>query len=286
VATPAPAASFAPPRFRVAIARVDGAVPDPIANHLIAKLSDAARMHRIALVKEPIDRADYTLRGYLGATRAKVSYHWEVKDRNYSPIGDEPVDIPDDDPSTSWAAVTPKIVEAIASKTAASLGNWLQNRAPAAVARSQQATEIRAQTMNPMLASTPATTTAKKERTDAVNAVVISITGARGDGGVSLAGALRRELSRDGITLADKVSSTTYRVEGTVMMGEGRDGMQRILIDWRVEDPHGKRVGTVFRRTEVPQGSLDGSWGKTADAAAAAAAQGILKLLPKSTRAR
>ena len=67
-------------------------------------------------------------------------------------------------------------------------------------------------------------------------------------------------------------------------MGQSKDGKQPIQIDWNVIDPAGKKLGTVSQKNEVPQGSLDGTWGKTADAAAAAAAQGIIKLLPaKST---
>ena len=67
-------------------------------------------------------------------------------------------------------------------------------------------------------------------------------------------------------------------------MGAGKDGKQPITIDWSVTDPSGKKLGTVSQKNEVPQGSLDGSWGKTADAAAAAAAQGIVKLLPQPRR--
>jgi hypothetical protein len=63
-------------------------------------------------------------------------------------------------------------------------------------------------------------------------------------------------------------------------MGQGKDGKQPIQIDWTVVDPKGKKLGTVSQKNDVPQGSLDGPWGKTADAAAAAAAQGIVKLLP------
>ena len=76
-----------------------------------------------------------------------------------------------------------------------------------------------------------------------------------------------------------------YKVEGRVKLGDSRDGKQPITIDWDVKDPKGKKLGTVSQKNEIPQGSLDGQWGKTADAAAAAAAQGILKLLPgqKST---
>ena len=77
---------------------------------------------------------------------------------------------------------------------------------------------------------------------------------------------------------------STYTVEGKVAMGAGKDGKQAITIDWNVTDPEGKKLGTVSQKNDVPQGSLDGAWGKTADAAAAAAAQGILKLLPQSQK--
>ena len=67
-------------------------------------------------------------------------------------------------------------------------------------------------------------------------------------------------------------------------MGTGKDGKPAITIDWNVSDPAGKKLGTVSQKNDVPQGSLDGAWGKTADAAAAAAAQGIIKLLPQSQK--
>ena len=65
------------------------------------------------------------------------------------------------------------------------------------------------------------------------------------------------------------------------LSAHARDGKQSVQIDWNVKDPDGKKLGTVTQKNDIPQGSLDGSWGKTADAAAEAAAQGILKLLPK-----
>ena len=33
-----------------------------------------------------------------------------------------------------------------------------------------------------------------------------------------------------------------------------------------MSDPHGKKLGTVSQKNEIPEGSLDGAWGKTADA--------------------
>jgi hypothetical protein len=84
------------------------------------------------------------------------------------------------------------------------------------------------------------------------------------------------------MALTSVAGAQTYKVEGKVAVGQGKDGKQPIQIDWNVIDPTGKKLGTVSQKNEVPQGSLDGAWGKTADAAAAAAAQGILKLLPQA----
>ena len=82
------------------------------------------------------------------------------------------------------------------------------------------------------------------------------------------------------MALADQGAATAYRVEGKVIVGKAADGKQPIQIDWMVRDPQGKRLGTVSQKNDIPAGSLDGAWGQTADAAAAAAAQGIIKLLP------
>jgi hypothetical protein len=110
--------------------------------------------------------------------------------------------------------------------------------------------------------------------------MVPAVAGAPGDGNSALASALQSELSRQGVALTDKPNGS-YKVEGKVIVGAAKEGKQPIQIDWRVKDPQGKALGTVSQKNEIPQGSLDGSWGKTADAAAAAAAQGIMKLLPQ-----
>jgi hypothetical protein len=80
--------------------------------------------------------------------------------------------------------------------------------------------------------------------------------------------------------VADRSSANAYRVEGTVNVGEARDEKQPVQIEWLVLNPQGKKLGTVSQKNEIPDGSLDGAWGKTAEQAAGAAAQGIIKLLP------
>ena len=113
-----------------------------------------------------------------------------------------------------------------------------------------------------------------------MSAVVPAVSGAPGDGSTALTTALQAELSKNGVALSDQASASAYKVEGYVKVGLAKEGKQPIQIDWQVKDPAGKKLGTVSQKNEIPEGSLDGAWGRTADAAAAAAAQGILKLLP------
>jgi hypothetical protein len=152
---------------------------------------------------------------------------------------------------------------------------------PAPEATQRSVTQQAANAAAPVT-GTAATTTASISR-EAV--MVPSVTGAPGDGSVSLTGAIQRELTKSGVALTDKVApGQTYKVEGKVVVGQGKDGKQPIAIDWDVKDPKGKKLGTVQQKNEIPQGSVDGAWGKTADAAAAAAAQGILRLLPNQVK--
>ncbi len=131
-------------------------------------------------------------------------------------------------------------------------------------------------------AANGASTTGSIEAPVASLTTVPLVTGAPGDGSQSLTTAIQRELTKNGVALSNAPAGPAYKVEGKVVMGQGKDGKQPIQIDWNVLDPKGKKLGTVSQKNEVPQGSLDGTWGKTADVAAAAAAQGIVKLLPPS----
>lgn len=257
-------------------------------------------------------------------TRTKVSYIWDVTDQSGKRVnritGEEVAVGPaQKDP---WAAVTPQIVSNIAGKTASSIVAWLPTQtASPAVAGAQPQTSVTspasgvpvatnaapgtmgAAPLSPtqVVAQTPTAalpgaaaqaarpvaqgpTTGSIERPGAVSALVPSVTGAPGDGSVALTSALQRELTKSGIPLASSASPQTYIIEGKVAVGEGQNGKQPIQIDWNVKDPTGKKLGTVSQKNEIPQGSLDGTWGKTADAAASAAAQGIIKLLPGQTK--
>ncbi len=282
---------------RIAIAPVIGA-PEAVAKQITAQLGKELEQKRVVIVNAPSDPADYTLRGYVVAakekTGTKVSYIWDLTDPSGKRVnritGEELAG--GGEARDPWASVTPTIMQSISTKTASELSTWLssqpQSHSSAAIAAAPAATPV-AMTApaagGAALGNTPPPTTASIGSRDAggFSAVVPSVSGAPGDGSVSLTSAIQRELSRSGVSLAQQAGPTSYRVEGKVKLGASKDGKQPIQIDWYVKDPQGKQLGTVSQKNEIPEGSLDGNWGKVADAAAAAASQGILKLLPKTT---
>lgn len=287
VASPPPMA--APRGAQFAVAPVIGP-PENVSNELRTQLIADLERQNLRVAKSPDERAEYTLRGYVVSSlekkgnKSKVSYIWDVTDANGKGVhrvsGEESA--PAGKGKDPWAAMTPNLVQAIAAKTVTSVAGWMPGGG-AAVASNGSMVQTAAAT-TPSYAAQKPLVTGSVASSGPINALVPVVTGAPGDGSTALRAALQRELSRSGVPLTDARTANTYLVEGKVAMGTGKDGKQPITIDWSVTDPHGKRLGTVSQKNEVPQGSLDGSWGKTADAAAAAAAQGIVKLLPQPTQ--
>ena len=290
------------PLSKVAIAPVIGA-PDLIGRQLQQDITTAIGQQKVSIVPAG-ERSDFTLRGYVVAakdrTSTKVSYIWDITDATGKRVnritGEEMV--PGQTPKDPWSVVTPQITQTIAQKSATSFGAWLptaQAQAPVASAGGAQPVGVGAaqgvssvQTASAPGAAaaagqgrTPAATPVSSPQGGGTLAMVPAVTGAPGDGATSLTGALQGELRKSGVNLATQTATNTYRVEGVVKLGQAKDGKQPIQIDWNVRDPQGNKLGTVSQKNEIQEGSLDGAWGKTADAAAAAAAQGILKLLPQ-----
>lgn len=287
---------------KVAIAPVIGA-PDQVAKQLQAQLATAMQAQNIGVEDGP--GAQYTLRGYVVSARegagTKISYIWDVTDPTGKRVnrisGEEITAASGTDP---WASVTPAVMNNITTKTASSLATWLPSRtaaapavagavqtAPAAAGQAVQNAAAAANSQVQQARAVAGTIPQSGPTTGSIGsgsvlALVPNVTGAPGDGSQSLTRAIRTELSRNGVNLASASGQATYRVEGRVGLTQASSGQQEILIDWDVKDPSGKKLGTVSQKNNIPAGSLDGAWGKTADAAAAAAAQGILKLLPAS----
>ena len=309
--TPQPIAATTPTSpistARIQIAPVIGS-PDNVARDLQSQLASSIARNGVTVATAPNATGEYVIRGYVVAARekttnAKISYIWDVTDQSGKRVhritGEEVAKGGGKDP---WAAVTPQVVQAISDKTASQIASWLPGGSGVPMASSVNpgmsgssskyasnapASDVKPSSENVALNSAAPSSAPSAPTTGSiegpVTALVPLVTGAPGDGSNSLTTAIQRELSKNGIPLTSYPTASTYKVEGKVAMGQGKDGKQPIQIDWNVIDPKGKKLGTVSQKNEVPQGSLDGAWGRTADAAAAAATQGIIKLLPKST---
>jgi hypothetical protein len=300
--SPEPIQPAAPPPAlaKVSLAPIIGA-PDAIAKQIQQDFAASAERQRVAIAPKD-ERADFTLRGYVVASKdksaTKVSYIWDVTDpggRRVNRIAGEEV-VSGNASKDPWAAVTPTVTQGIAEKAANAFAAWLPSHTGQAVATGAVAQPVgvgaephAAQTADTAAkgrvrtaAATPAAggpMTGSIGRSPGVSALVPAVTGAPGDGSTSLTAAIQQELSSKGVALSENATGS-YRVQGAVTLGPVKDGKQSIHIEWTVRDPAGKKLGTVSQKNEIPEGSLDGAWGKTAEQAAGAAAQGIVRLLP------
>lgn len=302
VVAPPPAPTPAKPaQSRIALAPVIGA-PDPVAKQFGTQVSEAMMKKNLSVASAG-DKADFTVRGYVVAakekTGTKVSYIWDVTDpsgkRVHRVTGEEMVP-GSQNAKDPWGSVTPQLMQTIADRTASQIAGSLPSPDQVAAAGSPpppagaggpqpvQQVSAPAEAAPPVQPARPQVAAAPAASSGELRAMVPSVNGAPGDGAQSLSAALQRELSKSGVAVSDRTAPNAFRIEGKVAMGDNREGRQPIQIDWIVKDAQGNRVGTVSQKNEIEAGSLNGAWGQTADMAAAAAAQGIVKLMQPTPR--
>lgn len=269
----------------------------------------------------PAKEAEYRVQGYIqpktDPAGTKISCTWHIRDKSGKSVKRiEVVELIEGkkggDP---WKFVDEAVAQRIAEKTADELVAWLPKAdgstppatasAPQATTVSQASTTNNASTAsidsvsaNPPVQRAASQKTATKAASSAAtpntmlashtdsamgtspSVMVKMVTGAPGDGQTSLTNAMKRSLQQQGITLVNAGGTNTYVVSATVQVAEPAEGRQPISIRWLVTSPDGKQT-TVKQDNTVQQGSLNGAWGATADAAAAAAAKSVVELLNK-----
>jgi hypothetical protein len=109
----------------------------------------------------------------------------------------------------------------------------------------------------------------------AARVYVPEVTGAPGDGNVSLTKAIRSGLAEFGPLIQTAPDSPDFIVQGTVVVTLLKDGKQQVEIAWAVTRPSGVLCGKVSQLNSVPAGSLDHYWGDVAVAVAQEASGGI-----------
>ena len=109
----------------------------------------------------------------------------------------------------------------------------------------------------------------------------VTVAGAPGDGDQALAAALSRQLEARGLKPATAFQANIYEVQGTVRVTPAAKGKETIVIVWVLLGPDGNQIGVTRQTKDIRKGLLDKAWGKAAEAAAGAAAQDIVKLIPR-----
>ena len=258
--------------------------PAKVSKELSSQISTAAKAQNIPVVSG--SAAVYTVRGYLTTSpdgkNHKLAYIWDVTEKSgkrvHRVLGEQI--IPGKPGANPWSLVDQKTLKAIATKTVADLGSWLPKQKAAAVpvaAAAPASRPVAAATQRASPSSVPA-------KPGEFFAMVPAVKGAPGDGQKTLTVALKKQLFSKGVKLTNSKGTNVYTVAGLVKLNALADNQEKIAIQWNVSDPSGKKLGTVSQENTIAKGSLNNQWGKTADAAAAAAADGIIKLLPKAKK--
>ncbi len=89
-------------------------------------------------------------------------------------------------------------------------------------------------------------------------------------------------LRESGIPLARADQDNSVSLVAAVEVGRPRNGFQHVAIRWVLLLPDGTELGDVEQANDVPAGSLDRAWGKTALLIAEAAYDGIVALYEKA----
>ena len=112
---------------------------------------------------------------------------------------------------------------------------------------------------------------------------VAPVTGAPGDGNVSLTKQMRTHLAALGPVLQDDANGADFVVQGNVRMVPIPGNQQRVEIQWTVKKPDGDERGKVVQLNEIPAGSLDHYWADVAVVVATEAAGGVNDVITRQS---
>lgn len=274
---------------RMDLAPIVGAPPN-VAKQFAQELATAGNDNKLTITPDGTG-SPYTLKGYLVATSekkgAKISYILDIADTKGQRVGRVSGEqlIAGRSGADPWSGVDSAAIHGLATKIAPQIAASMSGGVPPPVASGPAPSPSPgpAPSPSPSISAPEAAAAAPAARASKgpVTTIVTPVSGAPGDGTKSLTAAIKKRLYAKGVKLATVPTGNTYTVKGIVSVTDGSGSKQSIRIEWQVLDPSGKRVGTVSQQNNIPKGSLDGPWGAIADAAAGAAADGIVKLLPK-----
>jgi len=106
------------------------------------------------------------------------------------------------------------------------------------------------------------------------------VTGARGDGDLSLERQMRTKLPDTGDEVVKRREDADFIVRGVVKITDlPGHRQQQVEIHWLVTDPRGHEAGDVAQGHDIDAGTLDHYWGDIANAVAEEAAGGVHEVI-------
>ena len=100
------------------------------------------------------------------------------------------------------------------------------------------------------------------------------VTGAPGDGNVSLPEQMRIKMGAAGLVVQDTAKDADFKLVGQVETARGANNQVRVELQWIVSDAQSER-GRIVQINEVPPRSINPYWGDVAVVVAAEAAGGV-----------
>jgi hypothetical protein len=104
---------------------------------------------------------------------------------------------------------------------------------------------------------------------------VATVTGAPGDGNLSLTKQMKAHLSALGPVVQDTPNGADFVVQGDVKLVPIINNQQRVEIQWSVKAANGDERGKVVQLNDIPTGSLDHYWADVAVIVGTEAAGGV-----------
>jgi hypothetical protein len=104
---------------------------------------------------------------------------------------------------------------------------------------------------------------------------LLPVTGAPGDGNVSLTKQMKSHLAAFGPVVQDDPDGADFIVQGNVRVVPIAAGQQRVEIQWSVKAANGDERGRVVQLNVIPAGSLDHYWADVAMVVASEASGGV-----------
>lgn len=230
-----------------------GLLPEPDAAAWAHAVSDALVAAEIPAFPEPAHKGEWILRLSASLQGAQVTPRYTLIDPKGGTKGDvdgAPV------PASLWAQAAPAAFQQSATQAAPQIVGLLRS-VDASLKQSDPNS----------LYNRPA------------RIFFSGVTGAPGDGNISLARGMRIRLPDTGDQLVDRADRADFLLRGTVRMTDEPGGQQQVEIHWLVNDRAGHIAGDVAQGHDVAKGTLDHYWGDIAAAVTDEAAGGVHEVI-------